>query len=105
MRQNKTLSLAILAVLMAIIYITIIITFIISFCEKSKIKHYNLIKNIMKYLLPTISLSFFGQIFESLLLIFMCEENSNPEKYYSFECPDKSLKYLFYVLCSFAIFF
>ena len=40
-----------------------IILIIISFVEKSKIKFYHVIKIIMRYLLPSIALTFFGQIF------------------------------------------
>ena len=86
---------------------TIFITFIIiSFFEKSKIKYYNTIKNIMRYILPTISLSFFGHIFEFLLLIYLCDENPDKNKYNSYECPNnKALFYTFSVLCSISILF
>ena len=94
-----------MGVLIALIYIVFIILIIISFCEKSKIKIYNIIKIIMRYLLPTIALTFFGQIFESLILIYLCDENENVDKYNSFQCPNKTLYYLFFVLCSFAILF
>ena len=82
-----------------------IILTIISLCPKSKIKYYDLIKTIMRYVLPTISLSFFGQIFESLLLIYICDETIDKDKYNSFECPNKSLFYLLSVLSAFGILF
>jgi len=82
-----------------------IILIIISFVEKSKIKFYHVIKIIMRYLLPSIALTFFGQIFEFLILIYLCDENGIIDEYNSFECPNKTLYYLFSILCSLAILF
>ena len=105
-RENKNLALVILGVLIVFIYIIFIILVIIAFFEKSKIKYYNSIKNIMRYLLPTLTLTFFGQIFEFLLLIFLCDETQDKNKYNSYECPNnKSLVYAFSVLCPVAILF
>ena len=105
LKANKGLALIALGILIALIYITAFLLTVISLFEKSNIKYYNFIKIIMRYLLPTISLSFFGQIFESLILIYLCDEKEISDKYNSFECPNKAAKYLFSVLCAFGIFF
>ena len=59
----------------------------------------------MKYVLPTISLTLFGQIFEFFLLIYLCGENENIDRYNSIKCPAKSFYYSLCVLCAFALLF
>ena len=64
----------------------------------------------MRYILPTISMTFFGQIFDFLILLYLCEENEDNEdetKYNSFKCPNSIAFYLFSILCiiAFIIFF
>ena len=105
LRSKKNLSVVIICVLIAFIYIIMIILIIISLCKKSKIKYYNALINFMRIALPVISLSFFGQIFETFLLIFMCEETVNVDTYNSFECPNKTFYYAMTILCFFAILF
>ena len=57
----------------------------------------------MKYVLPTISLTLFGQIFEFFLLIYLCGENENIDRYNSIKCPAKSFYYSLCVLCAFVL--
>ena len=57
----------------------------------------------MRYILPTISMAFFGQIFNFLILLYLCEENEDKTKYNYFKCPNGTAFYhfiyfLFYVL-------
>ena len=102
-KKNENVAKILLNVLLAIIYIIFIIIITISLSGKSKIKYYNTIKNIMRITLPTITLTFFGQIFESLILIFLCDETGTSDKYNSFKCPDTTVYYLYSVLCIIAI--
>ena len=78
-KKNENVAKILLNVLLAIIYIIFIIIITISLSGKSKIKYYNTIKNIMRITLPTITLTFFGQIFESLILIFLCDEKPSSD--------------------------
>ena len=66
-KSNEDLIIIISAIVIFLIYITFIILISISVCSKSKIKYYNFFVTLMRYILPTISLTFFGQIFEFLI--------------------------------------
>ena len=104
-KSNEDLIIIISAIVIFLIYITFIILITISVCSKSKIKYYNFFVTLMRYILPTISLTFFGQIFEFLILVFLCEENGNSKKYNEFKCPNNTTYYLFSVLCIIALIF
>ena len=104
-KSNVDLIIAISIVVILMIYITFIILIIISVFPKQKIKYYNFFVTLMRYILPSISLTFFGQIFEFLILPFLCEENENPEKYNVFKCPNDTEYYLFAVLSILALIF
>ena len=104
-KGKENLIIIISAIVILLIYITFISLIIITACHKSKIKYYNTIVIIMRYVLPTISLTFFGQIFEFLILLFLCEENEDTTKYNSFKCPNNTIFYLFSVLCFLALVF
>ena len=76
-----------------------------SICEKSKIKYYNLIKSIMRIVLPTVSLTFFGQIFEILILIYFCDKDGISSNSNTIKCPNSSMYYILSILSFFAILF
>ena len=59
----------------------------------------------MRYALPTICLALFGQIFEFLIIIYLCVDNGDSIKYNSFKCPNDSSFYVFSVLSAIAIVF
>jgi hypothetical protein len=50
-------------------------------------------------------MTFFGQIFEFLILLYLCEENEDKTKYNSFKCPSEAVFYSFSVLCVIAVIF
>ena len=105
LKKNEKLAAIILNVLILLIFIIFIILMIVSLVEKSKIKCYNAIKSIMRIILPTVSLTFFGQIFESLILIYLCDKSGTSEEYNAFTCPDRSIYYLYCFLCLISILF
>ena len=67
-KSNEDLIIIISAIVILMIYITFIILIVISVFPKQKIKYYNFFVTLMRYILPSISLTFFGQIFEFLIL-------------------------------------
>ena len=79
-----------------IIFIFIIFFILIIICtlKKSKIKFYDLIISIMRIVLPTISLSFFGQIFETLLLIYLCDKDGISTNMNVIKCPNSTIYYI-----------
>jgi hypothetical protein len=85
---------------LALLYIVSILLIVIILIEKAKIKYYNIIVSVMRIILPISTKTFFGQIFELLILIFMCDKSGNSEKYNSFKCPG-NIKYIIYsTFCS-----
>ena len=90
-----------------IIFIFIIFFILIIICtlKKSKIKFYDLIISIMRIVLPTISLSFFGQIFETLLLIYLCDKDGISANMNMIKCPNSTTYYILSVFSFFAILF
>ena len=76
-----------------------------SICEKSKIKYYNLIKSIMRIVLPTVSLTFFGQIFEILILIYFCDKDGISSNSNTIKCPNSTMYYILSILSFFAVLF
>ena len=103
MNNNEKLELIIIGIFIVFVLVIFILLIIVSLWEKSKIKYYNLIKSIMRIILPSISLTFFGQIFELFILIFKCDEKCNITKYNSFKCPNNGIFYIFTVFCIIAI--
>ena len=93
------------AIVILLIFVTFFLLVIISICQKSSIKYYNVFVTMMRYILPTISMTFFGQIFEFLILLYLCEENEDETKYNSFKCPNETIFYLFSILCIIAVIF
>ena len=90
-----------------IIFIFIIFFILIIICtlKKSKIKFYDLIISIMRIVLPTISLSFFGQIFETLILIYLCDKDGISANMNMIKCPNSTIYYILSVFSFFAILF
>ena len=68
-KSYENLIIFISVVVILIIFLTFISLIIISTCEKSRIKYYNILVTMMRYILPTISMTFFGRIFNFLILI------------------------------------
>ena len=103
MNNNEKLELIIIGIFIVFVLVIFILLIIVSSLEKSKIKYYNLIKSIMRIILPSISLTFFGQIFELFILIFKCDEKCGVAGCNSFKCPNNGLFYIFSVFCIIAI--
>ena len=59
----------------------------------------------MRIVLPTISLSFFGQIFETLLLIYLCDKDGISANMNMIKCPNSTIYYILSVFSFFAILF
>ena len=100
LKANEELAIIFFTIIIVIIFIIFITISIITFCGKSKIKYYDIIKSAMRIILPIICFTFFGQIFESLILIFLCNETGNSSQYYSFKCP---ANYVYYIYCVLSI--
>ena len=59
----------------------------------------------MRIVLPTVSLSFFGQIFEILILIYLCDNDGISTNSNTIKCPNSTMYYILFVLSSIAILF
>ena len=59
----------------------------------------------MRIVLPTVSLSFFGQIFEILILIYLCDKDGISSNSNTIKCPNSTMYYILFVLSSIAILF
>ena len=105
LKNDTTLFLILLGFVIGVIYIIFFVLTIISLFEKSKIKYYNIIVSIMRYTLPIICFALFGQIFEFLIIIYLCVDNKDSIKYNSFKCPNNYCFYVFSVLSAIAIIF
>ena len=105
LERDEKFGLFVLSIVIVVVYILFIILIIIGFNEKYKIKYYGFINTIMRIILPRISFTFFGQIFEFLILIFFCDQNVNINKNNKLNYPSGSVYYLFLILSFLAALF
>ena len=74
---NKTFFLLILNFLLLILVIFIILLSTLNVTDKEKIVNYNIYISFLSIVLQLVCFTFFGQIFEILIIVFICENNSS----------------------------
>ena len=65
----------ILNIVLLVLFIFIILLSILNVKDKTKIVHYNIYISFFKLVLQLVCFTFFGQIFELLITVFICENN------------------------------
>ena len=66
-----------LNIVLVVLFIFIILLSTLNVKDKTKIVHYNIYISFLSIVLQLVCFTFFGQIFELLIIIFICENNSS----------------------------
>ena len=66
-----------LNIVLLVLFIFLILLSALNIKDKSKIVHYNIYISFLSIVLQLVCFTFFGQIFELLIIIFKCENNSS----------------------------
>ena len=72
---NKTIFLLILNIVLLALFIFLILLMILNLKDKAKVVHYNIYISFFRLILQLVCFTFFGQIFELLIIVFICENN------------------------------
>ena len=64
-----------LNIVLLVLFIFLILLSALNIKDKSKIVHYNIYISFLSIVLQLVCFTFFGQIFELLIIVFKCENN------------------------------